>query len=74
MQPHVAMISVFSSGPLKQVMINSVLKFLEIVCNPIFPPYLSNHFFVIAVEMDKSPTELHYRGDNQGTLAIVADR
>lgn len=73
MQHHVAMISRFSSGPLKQNMISSTLNFLEEVYNPASLLCLTNDFLITAVEMDKAPTELHYRGDNQGTLAIVAD-
>ena len=35
MQFHVDMISVFSSGPLTQIMINCTPGFLEGVCNPL---------------------------------------
>jgi hypothetical protein len=75
MQPHVDMINVFSSGLLTQIMISCILRFLEGVCNLISPlTYLVNGFLCfITVEMDKAPSELHYRGDDQGTLAIVAD-
>jgi hypothetical protein len=74
MQPHVAMTSVFSFGPLKKIMINSIPKFLGEVPTPTSPLYLTNdHLFIFTVEMDNPPTELHYRGDYQGTLAIVGD-
>ena len=75
MQPHVDMTNVFSSGLLTQIMISYILKFLEGVCNHISPlSYTANDFLCFtAVEMDKAPSELHYRGDEHGTLAIVAD-
>ena len=75
MRPHVAMTSVFSSGPLKQTMINSILRSLEQVCGLPAALCLPDYFLyiIITVEMDKAPTELHYRGDDQGTLGIVAD-
>ena len=75
MQPHVDMTNVFSSGLLTQIIINCTLRFLEGVCNLISPlAYLAHDFFCFtAVEMDKAPSELHYRGDEHGTLAIVAD-
>jgi len=74
MLPHVGMISVFSSGPLRWIMTSYTLKFLEGVCN-ITPPLgsLINLLFIVKVDMDDVPSELHYRGDDQGTLAIVAD-
>lgn len=34
---------------------------------------ITNFLFIIIVEMDNTPSELHYRGDDQGTLAIVAN-
>ena len=56
-------------------MTSCTLKFLGGVCNLISPlAFLDNDFFCTAVvEMDKVPSELHYRGDEHGTLAIVAD-
>ena len=54
-------------------MISSILEFLEEVHNPAPPLCLANNLLAITVEMDKAPTELHYREDYQGTLAIVAD-
>lgn len=75
MQFHVDMISVFSSGPLTQMVINCTPGFLEGVCDPFSSlVYLANHALCFTiVEMDKVPSELHYRGDEHGTLAIVAD-
>ena len=75
MQPHVDMTNMFSSGLLTQIIISCILIFLEGVYNLISPlAYLTNDFFCFtAVEMDKAPSELHYRGDEHGTLAIVAD-
>lgn len=73
MQPHVDMINVFSSGPLKQTLIGFIQKFLGKVHNLTSPLCLANYHLDMIVEMDKAPTELHYRGDNQGTFAIVAD-
>ena len=37
------------------------------------PAYFTNLLFDIVVEMSNVPSELHYRGDDQGTLAVVAD-
>ena len=56
-------------------MINYILRFLEGVCLLNSPlTYLTdNSLFDIAVEMDNVPSELHYRGDDQGTLAVVVD-
>lgn len=51
----------------------SILKFLEEVPSFTSPLCLTNYFLITTVEMDKAPTELHYRGDDHGTLAIVAD-
>lgn len=74
MLPHVDMTSEFSSGPLTQTMINCILNFLEGVCNLISPlVHLTNDLPVVIVEMDKAPSELHYREDEDGTLAIVTD-
>lgn len=74
MQFHVDMISVFSSGPLTQIMINCTPGFLEGVCDPLSLLYIWLIIFCLAiVEMNKAPSELHYRGDEHGTLAIVAD-
>lgn len=73
MQPHVAMTNVLFSGPLRQIMTISILKFLEEVSSFTSPLCLTNYFLITTVEMDKAPTELHYRGDDHGTLAIVAD-
>lgn len=75
MQFHVDMISVFSSGPLTWMMINYTPGFLEGVCDPLSTLVdLANHALCLTVvEMDKAPSELHYRGDEHGTLAIVAD-
>ena len=71
---HVDMTSRFSSGPLTQIMINYILRFLERVCGLILQlAFLTNSLFDIVVEMDNVPSELHYRGDDQGTLAVVAD-
>jgi len=71
---HVDMTSMFSSGPLAQIMINCILRFLEGVCGLISPlTFLTNSLFDVVVEMDNAPSELHYRGDDQGTLAVVAD-
>lgn len=75
MQLHVDMTNVFFSGLLTLIMISCILRFLEGVCNIISPlVYIANDFLCFAtVEMDKVPSELHYRGDEHGTLAIVAD-
>lgn len=56
-------------------MTSYVLRFLEGVCDHISPiVYLANDFLCFTtVEMEKTPSELHYRGDEHGTLAIVAD-
>jgi len=71
---HVDMTSMFSSGPLTQIMINYIPKFLEGVIGLISPfAFLTNSLFDIVVDMDNVPSELHYRGDDQGTLAVVAD-
>jgi len=40
---------------------------------PYFSTCISDQLFDIVVEMDNVPSELHYRGDDQGTLAVVAD-
>lgn len=75
MLPHVDMINGFSSGPLIQTKISHILRSLEGVCDLISPLMcLTNDIlYVIVVEMDDVPSELHYRGDDHGTLAIVAD-
>ena len=71
---HVDMTSMFSSGPLAQIMINYIPRFLEGVCGLIsLLVFLTNPLVDIVVEMDNVPSELHYRGDDQGTLAVVAD-
>lgn len=70
----VDMTSVFSSGTLTQIAISCVLRFLGGVRGLIFLLHLTVNFpFITAVEMDSVPSELHYRGDDQGTLAVVAD-
>ena len=75
MQPHADMISVFFSGPLIQIRISCVLRSLEGVCILVSPLVCltNSSLFIISVEMEDAPSELHYKGDDQGTLAIVAD-
>lgn len=54
-------------------MISCTLRFLEGVCNLIPSLGCLTNLFIIKVDMDDVPSELHYRGDDQGTLAIVTD-